>query len=88
VTVVSDDGGQDADRFGAVVSGQTFLYNAGGRLLFAGGITLGRGHEGDNPGRAAIIEWVTSGHGARRAPVFGCTLQQERRADRPTGARS
>ncbi|MEO7275031.1 MAG: RedB protein [Vicinamibacterales bacterium] len=88
VSVVTDEAGHEADRFGAVVSGQSYLYSASGRLLFAGGITLGRGHEGDNPGRAAVLDWVTTGHGATRGPVFGCTLQQARPADRATGAQS
>ncbi|HUR33278.1 MAG TPA: hypothetical protein VM032_05750, partial [Vicinamibacterales bacterium] len=88
VSVVTDIGGREADTFGAVVSGQTFLYNASGRLLFAGGITLGRGHEGDNPGRTAVLDWLTTGRGATRGPVFGCTLQQERRPGSANGARS
>jgi len=88
VSVVTDEAGREADAFGAVVSGQTFLYNASGRLLFAGGITLGRGHEGDNPGRAAVLDWVTTGRGATRGPVFGCTLKQERPTTRAAGLRS
>jgi hypothetical protein len=55
VTVVRDDAGVEAARFRAATSGQTMLYDAGGRLLFSGGITSARGHEGDNAGRSAVV---------------------------------
>ena len=42
-TVVRDDLGAEARRFGVETSGQTVLYDAGGRLLFAGGATGARG---------------------------------------------
>lgn len=50
VTVIRDDDGLEAARFGAATSGQTMLYDANGRLLFSGGITGSRGHAGDNAG--------------------------------------
>src|SRR4029453_6453237 len=34
-----DDGGIEARRFGALVSGYTVLYDAAGKLLFEGGVT-------------------------------------------------
>ncbi len=75
VTVLSDESGVEAARFGAGVSGQTLLYDAKGRLLFSGGITASRGHSGDNAGRTAIVSLVTAGHAARTGtPVFGCSL--------------
>ena len=43
VTVIRDDEGREAARFGAATSGQTFLYDARGTLLFSGGITAARG---------------------------------------------
>ena len=51
VTVVRDDDGREASRFGAATSGQTLLYDTRGALLFSGGITGARGHAGDNAGR-------------------------------------
>ena len=54
-TVVRDDEGAQAERFGAVTSGQTLLYDARGRLLFSGGITGSRGHTGDNAGRSSVV---------------------------------
>ncbi len=35
VTVVRDDDGREAERFGAATSGQTLLYDARGELIFA-----------------------------------------------------
>ena len=78
VHVMTDEGGAQARVFGALVSGQTLLYGATGSLLFSGGITGARGHEGDNPGRTAltsILDWRPAG--PIRTPVFGCYLYAE-----------
>jgi len=76
VTVMSDPDEVEADRFNAEVSGQTMLYDAGGKLLFSGGITASRGHSGDNVGRSSIVSLVTYGTAERtRTPVFGCALR-------------
>lgn len=75
VSVVRDDEGVEALRFRAKTSGHVALYDAGGGLLFSGGITSARGHAGDNAGRTAIVSLLTAG-GAERSetPVFGCPL--------------
>jgi hypothetical protein len=75
VTVVRDDHGLEASRFGAATSGQTLLYSANGLLLFSGGITGSRGHAGDNAGRAAILALLHREALARSSSfVFGCPL--------------
>jgi hypothetical protein len=75
VTVVRDDEGVEAKRFGAQTSGQTLLYAADGRLLFAGGTTGSRGHPGDNAGRASLVALLNRVGPHRSAtPVFGCPL--------------
>lgn len=75
VTVVRDDQGVEARRFGAETSGQIFLYDVGGRLVFSGGTTGARGHTGDNLGRAAILAHLNGTASARpTADVFGCSL--------------
>jgi hypothetical protein len=75
VSVVIDPNGMEAARFGAQASGQTMLYDAEGRLEFSGGITAARGHSGDNAGRNAIVELVTTGTAERTTTsVFGCSL--------------
>jgi hypothetical protein len=85
VELRKDPAGADARRFGARTSGETRLYDPAGRLVFQGGITLARGHAGDNPGRTAITNFVarrTSGDAPVRTPVFGCALWNE--STRPT----
>lgn len=74
-----DVGGRIAVRFGARTSGATLLYSANRRLLFQGGITGSRGHEGDNLGASRLLAALETG---RRAPnlsqVFGCALAIDR----------
>jgi hypothetical protein len=88
VSVFSDMGGVEARRFGAQASGQTILYDAGGRMRFSGGITASRGHSGDNAGRSAIISLVTTGTAqTERTSVFGCSLHDPTtRADKGEAA--
>jgi hypothetical protein len=74
-TIVLDEGGREAQIFGAAASGETLLFSASGELLFRGGITASRGHEGESVGRAAIASLIHSGNAAQcRTPVFGCGL--------------
>jgi hypothetical protein len=75
VNVVVDDNGAEAQRFQAVTSGQTVLYDAEGCLLFSGGITGSRGHFGDNAGRSAIVSLLNTGKAERSETfAFGCPL--------------
>jgi hypothetical protein len=75
VEVQMDSGGAEARRFGSATSGDTMVYAADGRLLFHGGITISRAHEGDNPGLSAIVALSQSGPvEATQTPVFGCPL--------------
>lgn len=71
----TDDEGRLAKGFGATTSGQALLFDAVGALRFNGGITVSRGHVGDNPAVDAILEIIRGGHPSRtRSPVFGCSL--------------
>lgn len=73
--VFADQSGMDAARFGVATSGHVLLYDANGALLYSGGITGSRGHEGDNPGRDAVISLLTRGRADRaQSAVFGCPL--------------
>jgi hypothetical protein len=75
VRVLADEEGVEAVRFGINTSGHTLLYDAAGRLLFSGGITGSRGHQGDNPGSNSVISLLTGGRADRaRTAVFGCPL--------------
>lgn len=75
VSVIADRGGANARAFGAGTSGQVALYDRRGNLLFSGGITDGRGQQGDNAGLDAILELV---HDRKTpvatTPVYGCPL--------------
>jgi hypothetical protein len=70
-----DEEGREAGLFGVRTSGEAVLYGEDGRLLFHGGITPSRGHEGDNVGFQRIVSLLTTG-GTDRAEsaVFGCGL--------------
>lgn len=78
VTVVVDENGDGCRTFGATTSGQVALYDRDGKLLFSGGITDGRGHEGENVGLQSALQQLRGtkrdGGGAVRAPVYGCPL--------------
>jgi hypothetical protein len=75
VTAITDENGVEANRFRAITSGQTMLYDRNGKLLFSGGITSGRGHVGDNRG-LDMVEYVLSKEPLqqRNNLVFGCSL--------------
>jgi hypothetical protein len=73
--VLRDVDGSEAQRFSVETSGHTLLYNKQGKLMFSGGITQVRGHEGNSFGRQRIISLITTGKADRNdSPVFGCSL--------------
>lgn len=89
VRVHRDDAGVETQRFGAVTSGQALLYGPDGELLFAGGITPGRGHEGSNAGRDAIYALVRDQDdksATRNVRVFGCSLLDPQAPTRGTSS--
>lgn len=70
-----DVGGAEQNRFKAHASGEVFVYLPDGNLLFHGGITVGRGHAGDNAGRLALESYLLHGTPpSAGTPVFGCSL--------------
>jgi hypothetical protein len=80
-----DVGGRIAVRFGARTSGATLLYGVNKNLLFQGGITGSRGHEGDNLGASRLLAALQSGRrAANLSQVFGCALAIDRE---PEGSR-
>jgi hypothetical protein len=75
VRLTSDRDGVESRRFSVAGSGHCLLYSPSGALLFSGGITASRGHDGENPGRLALVSLITTGHAAiNKTPVFGCSL--------------
>lgn len=75
LTVVLDEG-EESERFGARTSGQVLLYEPTGRLLFAGGITPSRGHQGDSAGAASVRALLGRERAAAQTNVYGCALQE------------
>ena len=75
VVPIIDDGGREIRRFHAYTSGQALLYNTKGELLFSGGITGARGHQGNNSGREAVISLLETGKAHMKETfVFGCPI--------------
>lgn len=79
--VYDDLGGVESMRFGGRTSGQVLLYDRGGALRFAGGITPARAHQGETYGADAIVRAALSDPAidgfdphAATSPVFGCSL--------------
>jgi hypothetical protein len=82
VEIFEDNGGLEANHFGFMTSGHAALYNSAGKLLFNGGITPSRGHQGDNAGAKAVLDLVLRGNSkTARTKVFGCSLQRRRSLD-------
>ena len=77
-TVLVDEDGREARLFGGFTSGQTFLYDARGKLRFEGGITSLRGHAGLNSGRAGILRVAQTQSGSATHPVFGCAISTKK----------
>lgn len=73
-----DPEGREALRFGALTSGQVVLFGPDGELLFQGGLTSARGHEGLTVASREIAALVRaeSGTPIAGAPVFGCPLHE------------
>ncbi|MEY2574094.1 MAG: hypothetical protein QOJ87_2307 [Verrucomicrobiota bacterium] len=84
VTVLTDENGTEAARFGAETSGHVLVFDRSGTLTFSGGITGSRGHAGENAGESAVLAALTHEPIEReRTPVFGCSLTG--RASMPGG---
>lgn len=78
VSVFADVDGLESRRFRVATSGTTLLYDTDGTLQLSGGITASRGHEGDNPGRDALLKLVCASDPCQQTAgqyvVFGCPL--------------
>ncbi len=72
---MEDTTGRIAAQFGVEASGTAVLYDKEGALVYGGGLTWARGHEGENAGVDAMIEFIVKGKTSLRArPVFGCKI--------------
>lgn len=75
VVIGFDTGDVEVRRFGVATSGQALLYDGHGNLVFSGGITSARGHEGPNAGSDAVVALVNGSRERFHNPVFGCSLR-------------
>ncbi|HLK57286.1 MAG TPA: hypothetical protein VKU00_12010, partial [Chthonomonadaceae bacterium] len=76
VTALPDEEGREAQSFHAATSGYTLLYDGNGRLLYRGGITSARGHEGANAGQETLLALLQGQQPTHtQFPVFGCSLR-------------
>lgn len=76
---IADPDGRIAAAAGATTSGTAALYGPDGSVLFFGGLTPSRGHEGESVGLAAVRSILggppaTAGADAGSADVFGCSI--------------
>ena len=74
-TIVMDREGQIAQRFGAHTSGHVMVFDAEHELLFSGGITPARGHEGEGKAGLSFLDCLNGKRiESSRWPVLGCSL--------------
>lgn len=74
-SVIIDSKKQVINQFRPKTSGQVYLYSQNGDLVYSGGITPSRGHEGDSEGKKAVYSWVLESKLYKpTAFVFGCSL--------------
>ena len=75
VSVQADPNGRTAAQMGVTTSGHVLLFDTTQTLLFSGGITGARGHEGANAGRSAVVALALGRTTKiRSTPVFGCAI--------------
>jgi len=81
VELTADLEGQEARTFAVKTSGQALVYSTNAELLFAGGLTPERGHEGDSQGRDSVLAILQRPNvGLPTSSVFGCSLSSPERA--------
>lgn len=77
-SVFLDVGGYETKKFGAASSGHVMAFAPSGELLYSGGVTHSRGHEGANVGRMSLVQALADdqpiNHRLEEFPVFGCKL--------------
>lgn len=93
LSVRLDMDGAEARIFKIATSGEALLYDQTGSLRFCGGITPGRGHEGDSIGKDRIeaitrniaskqVQALANSYTGKAKPfycgVFGCSLLSEK----------
>jgi hypothetical protein len=65
-------------KYHSYTSGQAFVLDATGKLLFSGGLTDSRGLAGESIGMASLLGALRGERCVHSAPVFGCALSTSR----------
>jgi hypothetical protein len=87
--VFHDAGGVETALFGAQLSGTVILYDTDGRRLYAGGVTMARGHDGHNAGIQAVADLLINPEAsAPSVPAFGCSVVREASSRKSEAAES
>ncbi|HYE60742.1 MAG TPA: hypothetical protein VD997_01995 [Phycisphaerales bacterium] len=74
-TLGEDRDGRIAASLGVSTSGTVLVLSSAGQVLFVGGITSGRGHQGDNAGADAVEAALRSqAPFVNPMPAYGCSL--------------
>jgi hypothetical protein len=73
--VLRDRDSAELRRFDGLTSGEVLLYGPDGTLRYHGGVTGGRGREGENAGASALLDALLQRAGPAGAPVYGCAIQ-------------
>lgn len=77
VELVKDPNGVQSNLFGVKTSGQMFLYDEQGVLVFSGGLTPSRGHEGESQGSITVLKWLNTRELQwKTSDVFGCSMKE------------
>ena len=71
---VADPDGRYAAMLHAGTSGEVVLYARDGHLLFQGGVTASRGHEGPSAGAERLQAALQGRPALGRSAVFGCNI--------------
>lgn len=78
---IKDLDGSIALKFHMLTSGHSRVYSPENKLLFCGGITLSRAHEGDNIASAGMLSALRKqANTLEKHVVFGCRLGNEMKA--------
>lgn len=73
--VYLDDNNTESQKFITNTSGEILLFRKDGILIYHGGITASRGHEGDNKGKSLISKYLKTGKIPKEeGEAFGCIL--------------
>jgi hypothetical protein len=76
--VLYDPGGAETSIFNAGTSGTVLLFDAQGRRLYGGGVTMARGHDGLNTGLLAVAALLVDPSArVTEIPPFGCELVRD-----------